>query len=360
LDRAGCHLPQAQGKNMGEQTTTSFPGQAPTPESDMLFLSRAFQLSQIIGVAASLGIADELGDHPKPIKNIAGKIGCDGRMLLRLCRALAAFGIFEVDATETLRPTARSDLLRRDRVPTVYYASLYRLTPGSWQAWASLEQSVRTGEPAFERCFGEEMFAYLRKHPTEAASFDAFMAHSPDDRHTAVVEAIEFSDAKLIVDVGGGRGAMLAAILARFPKVRGLLFDQASVISGAVEVLRPVADRCDVRSGSFFESVPKGGDLYILSDILHDWDDDGCGVILRNVRAAMVPGSRLMIVERVLLGGKADDAINYLSDIEMMVLLRGRERTPTDFETLLAPVGLHVRGIVRTTSPFSVVEAVAL
>ena len=345
---------------MSEQTTTSFSGPAPTPESDMLFLSRAFQLSQIIGVAASLGIAEELGDGPKPIKAIAEKIGCDGRMLLRLCRALAAFGIFEVDSTDRLQPTARSELLRRDRVPTVYYASLYRLTPGSWQAWASLEHSIRTGESAFERHFGEEMFAYLRNHPTEAASFDAFMAHSPDDRHAAVAEAFDFSDAKLIVDVGGGRGAMLAAILAKFPKAKGLLFDQPSVISGAAEVLQPVADRCEVRSGSFFESVPKGGDLYILSDILHDWNEERCGVILRNLRDAMEPGSQLLVVERVLLGGEADDRINYLSDIEMMVVLRGQERTPTDFKTLLAPVGFDVRRVVRTTTPFSVVEAVAL
>jgi len=328
--------------------------------TDMMLLVRAFQLSKMLHVANTLELADRVADGPRPIAELANETGTHPDMLRRLCRALAAFGIFALDSDGRLGQSARSDWLRKDASPSLHYATGFWATPGSWQAWGALEDAVRTGRPASEITFGGSHFDYLQQHPAESAAFDAFMQHSPDDRHTAVVAAYDFSGATTVVDIAGGNGALLAAILAANPACRGVLVDQPNVVASVAEAMaaRGLGNRCRVEAGDLFGPLPPGGDVYILSQIVHDWDDADCGTILRNCRAAIAEGGRLLIIERVLADDPAGTKLtDYLSDIEMMVLLPGRERSVEEFRELLAAAGFALSRVLPTRSPFSIVEA---
>lgn len=322
---------------------------------DVAFLIRAYQLSQMLSVAAALDLADRIHDHPRPVNELAAECGAHPAMLLRMIRALAAFGIFSVDAGGAAQHTARSRLLRRDAVPTLHHAARYRGMPSDWAAWANLEHTIRSGEPSFEAIFGVANFEYLNQHPEQAELFNRFMQHSPEDRQNAVVEAYDFSAARTIVDVGGGNGAFLAAVLARNPDLRGVLLDEQSALEQAPAVLGPLTARCAIEPGNFFVRIPEGRDIYVLSQILHDWNDERCLQILANCRIAMRPDSRLLVIERVLT--EDGDPANYLSDMEMMVLFPGaKERSLDEYSRIFAAAGLNPGRLIRTRSPFSIIE----
>jgi O-methyltransferase domain len=327
---------------------------------DMALLTRGYQLARMIHVAVSLGLADHLASGPLPAAGLASAAGAHPAMLLRLCRALAAFGIFAVDEQGQVSHTPRSQHLRQDAAPTLYHAARYWATPQMWDAWGHLGHTLRTGESAFESVFGVPKFEYLKRHPQEAELFDLFMQHSPSDRHTAVAAAYDFSGVGLLVDVGGGNGALLAAILRVNPDVRGLLFDQAAVVAGAGHTLAPFAGRWQTEAGSFFERVPSGGEVYLLSQVLHDWDDGQALRVLHNVRAAIPAGRRLLVIERLLEQGSAQaNPEHFLADINMMVSLHGRERTPDEYAELFAQTGFTAPRIVRTRSPFCILETLS-
>jgi hypothetical protein len=324
----------------------------------MRVLIRAFQISKMLNVAASLGLADLVDDTPRPLNAIALECGAHAEMLSRLCRALAAFGVFSVDDGGNIAHTALSRLLRRDSRPTLHHAARYWTMPSNWTAWAALEDTVRSGKPVFETVFGVPNFAYLETHPDEARLFDAFMQHSPDDRHAAVVDAYDFSAAGMLVDVGGGNGGFVKATLTKHPHLQAVLFDQKEVVAGAAATLGDCAGRCAIEAGDFFGRVPPDGDLYVLCQILHDWDDASCLKILRNCRAAMAAGTRLLVIERILdLSPGKSDPTNFLSDMDMMVLFPGaKERTLPEFTDLLRQTGFAEPKLIQTRSVFSILE----
>ncbi len=329
--------------------------------AEMALMVRSFQLSKMLQVAAALQLADRVDGAPRPVASLASECDADPVMLLRLCRALAAFGVFSVDDGEHVSHTARSAWLRQGATPTLHHAAMFWTSPYQWEPWAQLEHTVRTGECAAEAVFGMADFEYLKANPDDAKLFDLMMQHSPDDRHASVVAAYDFS-ASLVVDVGGGNGALLAAILGKHDDVRGVLFDQEAVVAGANDVLgADLSSRCRIEVGDFFETVSAGGDIYILSQVLHDWDDDRCATILANCRAAMGPRKRLLVIDRLLEQEPGrTNPMNYLADITMMVHLHGRERTPAELTDLLTEGGFGEPRIVRTTSPFSVLEAASV
>jgi O-methyltransferase domain/Dimerisation domain len=335
----------------------SIPVQASDPFPDLALLARAYQLSRMVQVAVSLGVADQLADGPQSAAALAAACGADAPMLLRLCRALAAFGLFTVDAEGLVSQNSRSAQLRRDAVPTLYHAVRYWAAPHVQAGWGNLEHAVRTGEPAFEGVFGMPKFDYLKQHPDEAELFDLFMQHSPEDRHAAVVAAYDFSGAQLVTDVGGGNGALLNAILTGNPGVSGLLFDQAAVVARASSVLAAHGGRLRAEAGSFFGGVPSGGDVYLLSRVLHDWDDAHALSILANIRAAMTAGARLLVIEQVLdpLPGRTNP-MTYLSDMSMMMNLRGRERTLSEFEGLFTGSGFGAVRVFPTSLAVCILE----
>ena len=351
-----------QGVNLGkDEESTSTEDHDDDGFGTMALMVRSFQLSKMLQVAAALQLADRVAEGPCPVTRLASECDADAGMLLRLCRALAAFGVFSVDDEEQVSQTARSAWLRQDATPTLHHAAMFWTSPYQWKAWAELEHTVRTGECAAEVVFGMPGFEYLRRNPAEAKLFDLMMQHSPDDRHAAVVAAYDFS-ASLVVDVGGGNGALLAAILGNYSDASGVLFDQEAVVAGAADVLGPtLVDRCRTEVGDFFESVTRGGDIYTLSQILHDWDDDRCATILANCRAAMGPNKRLLVIDRLLEQEPGrTNPMNFLADITMMVHLHGRERTPAELTDMLTSAGFSQPRIVRTTSPFSILEAASV
>jgi hypothetical protein len=329
----------------------------------MWVMVRGFQLSVMLREAAELRLADRIAAGPRPVANLAEETGARPQALLRLCRALAAFGVFSLDAEVRLSHTARSAWLRSDAQPSLHHAARYFTAPGNWGAWGAWGEALRGGVCPFEAVFGQPNFDFLAAQPDEAALFDTFMRHSPDDRHAAVAEALDLSGMALVVDVGGGEGGMLTALLTAHPApLRGLLYDRPQVVTGAGTVLAAagVAGRCLVEAGNFFEHVPRGGDVYLLSQVLHDWDDEACGRILNRCRTAMRTGARLVVVERVLprVGREAEaDPGEFLADTHMMAILHGRERTAEEFCALLEAARFAPQGIQPTRSPFRLVEA---
>jgi hypothetical protein len=329
--------------------------------AEMTLLVRSFQLAQMLHVAAELRLAGRLDAGPRPVAELAAECGADAPVLLRLCRALAAFGIFAVDCDGVVSQSARSACLSERAEPTLHHAAMFWPMAGNWAAWGNLEHAIRTGQPAFEATFGKPRFEYLKEHPDEAARFDRYMQHSPDDRHRAVAEAYDFSDAGLVVDVGGGNGALLAAVLAAFPQARGLLFEQPGVLAEAPPPFPEDPDRCGSLAGDFFATVPAGGDIYTLSRILHDWSDTRCLQILRNIRAAMTSGARLLVIERILEEGVLTDPSHFLTDMHMMVQFPGaRERTQAEYAALLSDSGFRLDRVLATCASAHVMEARAV
>jgi O-methyltransferase domain len=328
------------------------------PFTEVTLYLRGFQISRMLQVAAELRLADHIGGASPMIAELAAASGAKPDMLLRLCRALAAFGIFSVDEEGRVSQTPQSACLRSDAVPTLHYVARFLGTPGIWATWGNLRHTIMTGEPAFEKTFGMPNFAYLKANPAEGAIFDEFMRHSPDDRHAAVASAYDFTGTGIVVDVGGGSGGLLRAILDAHTGVRGILADQAGVVAGAALVLGHQAGRCEIAACDFFASVPESGDIYAMAQILHDWNDESCLKILANCRLAMKPGARLLVIERVLEGPSGrSQPMNYLSDMQMMALFPGaKERTLEEFSGLFRQSGFSEPKLIPTRSAFSIVE----
>jgi hypothetical protein len=314
----------------------------------------------MLRLVADLGVADRImPDGRTTLSDLAKDCGVQAQPLLRVLRALAAFDVFAVAADGSVAHTARSCLLRTDRPNSLHHAARFWTAPGSWRAWERLDVALTGGVP-HEAAWDMGRFEYLRAHPDEARIFDAMMANYPDDRHAAMAAAYDFSGARLIADIGGGNGAMLRHILARFPGPRGLVFDLEDVV-GAIPTDGLMGGRIAAGSGSFFDGVPAGADVYLLIRVLHDWQDEDCLRILRACRAAMGPETLLLIGELILdpdpMGGRPT---GYLHDMQMMAMFgSARERTQVEFRDLLAETGFSLRRTILTGSPISILEAVA-
>ena len=258
-------------------------------------------ISRAIYVAAKLRIADHLADGPRTAEELAAAAGVAPRPLYRLLRALAGVGVFAQEADGRFRLNPLAEPLREDG-PDSLWAFAVMLGEEQYRCWGDLLETVRTGEPAFERLYGRPIFDYLGEHPEQARIFDAAMSGFSGRETQAMLDAYDLSGVATLADVGGGLGTNLARILGRYPAMRGLLFDLPHVVERARPVLEAagVSGRCDVQGGDFFETVPCGADAYLLGHIIHDWDDAKAGLILDNLRRAMPTGARLLVVEYVL------------------------------------------------------------
>jgi hypothetical protein len=321
-------------------------------------LIRGFQISRMLRLVADLGVADKI---PKEggcdVSELAKACEVLPTQLLRVLRALAAFEIFHVTPNGHVTHSPRSLLLHTDTPNNMHDGARFWTAPGSWSAWGALDAALTGGVP-HRVAWNTSRFQYLREHPEEARIFDSFMAHFPDDRHNAVAASYDFSNAMLITDVGGGNGEALRRILARFPRPRGIVFDQTDVAE-AIPLTARLDGRIEVAAGSFFDRVPAGADIYLLVRVLHDWSDEDCARILRNCRAAMSSDARLLIVEQIL---EPDPTLGsptgYLVDTQMMAMFgNARERTQADFDELLAASGFTFLRLIPTGSPVSIIEA---
>jgi precorrin-6B methylase 2 len=308
-----------------------------------------------IRAVAALGVADELAAGPRTVQQLAAATAVDARSLRRALRALACKGIFTESDDGQFALTPLAELLRADHPLSLRDA--YHLMPADVAAWADIEYSLRTGLPAFDHVHGQGLWDWLRNHPHESAQFDRGMQAMTKHELRALSAAYDWRSLRLVADVGGGNGALLAGLLSHHPGLRGILFDLPHVVDGAAEVLRAagVADRCEIRAGSFLERVPEGPDAYLLKRILYGWDDRGAARVLGAVRAAMTPTSRLLVVEPVL-DVLDRSGFGAILDLVMLVIDGGHARSTAELAELFGAAGLELTGVVETVT-FPIVEA---
>jgi hypothetical protein len=315
-----------------------------------------FRATQMIHVAAKLGLADLLAAGPRPVEELAAMAGAEPQALHRLLRALASLGIFAEDPAGDFVLTPQAELLRSDVQGSLRDVALLYGEDWLWQAYGNMTHSVRTGAPAFTKTHGQPFYGYLHAHPRAAARFNAAMTGFSSHETAAILEAYDFSDVRNVVDIGGGHGALLAALLRAHPQMSGTLFDLPSVLAGAASVLGEMGERARTVAGDFFDEAPTGADLYVMKSVLHNWDDTDAQRILSTCRATMAPEARLLVVERVVPDGNAP-AEAKLFDINMLVVAGGRERTEPEYRRLFEQAGLALTRVGGTRSPLSVIVA---
>ena len=322
----------------------------------MQFIWPGLAVAQSIYTAAKLGIADHLAYGPKTADELAQATHGDPSSLKRLLRMLDTLGLFALDSRGAFRNTTTGEMLRSDHPSSVRQALLNNLSPMFWRPMGELYESVRSGQPAFDHIFGQSFFDWLSQHPVESDTFATSMNAATQAAVPLILSGWDFSPYGVIVDVGGGHGALLAGILSAYPHTRGLLYDLPSVTAGARALQTgPLAARCEVVSGNFFNSIPQRGDAYLLRSVVHDWNDEDALKILRNCRHAMRPGTTLLLVEYLLNRG----SITELLDLHMMVLTGGRERTLPDYQALLGQAGFRLTRVAYTAGP-AIIESLAV
>ena len=323
----------------------------------LLELVHGFRVSQAIYAMVSLGVADALADRLVNCHELAEQTKIHPRALYRVLRALAAAGLVREEQGEMFSLTRTGSYLRSD-VPGSRAAWVRNaMLPEMWQAWQSLPYTVRTGKPAFEHTHGKDVWRFRSDSPDNSAIFDLAMREGTLRVAADLLSHYDFAQFRHIVDVGGGDGSLLAALLAGCSGTSGTLFDQSHVVAGAHDVVRRagVESRCNIVAGSFFESVPADANAYILKFILHDWDDGNCVKILANCRRAMASDARLLIIER-LLAPPNEGLDGKLSDLNMMVNLGGQERTLVEFSSIFQSTGLELRDVYELPGQLALLE----
>ena len=331
---------------------------APPPHAQLIQMCMGHWISNILYAAAKLSLADHLAKAPMTADQLAGPTNTDASSLYRLMRTLSSLGVFSEDASHRFSLTPLGEALKTGAPGAARPTILTLAGDAIRRGWGDLLYSLQTGKSAMEKDLGINMFEWLATRPEEASQFSETMVGFHGAEPPAVAAAYDFSGCKTIVDVGGATGNLLCAVLAKNPGAKGILFDLPHVVRDAPALLksRGLADRVTIESGSFFETVPAGGDAYMLSHIIHDWSESQCLTILGHCRRAMIPDSRLQLIEMVLPEGHAPHP-GKLLDHMMLVGPGGRERTVPEYTDLLAKANLKLTRVVPTESAVSVVEA---
>jgi hypothetical protein len=320
-------------------------------------VQEAFFTQRCLSVVARLGVPDALISGPMAVDTLADKVGAKPDLLYRVLRFLASQGVFAESPGRVFALTPRAELLRSDNPNSARWHFAHDVVA---RASAEIVHSVTTGKSAFEKAFGTDLWDYLAAHPRENDWFNRHMQSQSVSLTLPLVDVYDWSRARTVVDVGGGTGRFISAVLRQNTHLCGVLVDQPHVVTGATAVLADagVADRCRVEAGSFLEPIRVKGDIYVLSRILHDWDDDSALRILKAVRAPMPLQARLLILEMLVPEDGAPHA-SKMFDIAMMVVFGGgRERTVREFASLLGTVGLQLKAVIPGSGPISIIEAV--
>jgi hypothetical protein len=339
--------------------TTDSPTTPPPPALVLQMLTGKW-VSQAISTAAQLRIPDLLVAGPQSLEDLSTASQTNARSLLGLLRALASVGVFAERGETRFENTPLSEVLRSDVPRSMRALALFLGEQPTWRAWGELPYTIRTGRSAFRQAHGELPYEYFAKHPEAASYFnEAFTSFSAQEMD-AIHKAFEFSAAETLVDVGGGQGAMLASILRKNARQKGILFDQSHVVRGAEGVVASyeVVPRCEIVGGDFFVSVPAGADGYLLKHVLFNWNDEDALKILTNVRRAVPPKGRLYVIDPVIQPGSGQTFAKFM-DLEMMVLYDGGcQRTQAEFAKLFDRAGFKLLRVVDTEAPSSIIEAV--
>jgi hypothetical protein len=319
-----------------------------------------YQVAQAVRVAADLGLADLLARGPRSSDDLASATGAHPRSLLRLLRALARLDVVTRLTRAFFDATPLTACLTTEAPDERSIRALPGGLPHEREAWEHLRYSVMTGKSAFRHLHGEGSWEYHERHPDLGENLHAGMSRGTRQWAGSVVAAYDFAGVDCVVDVGGGRGALLAAVLQAHPRTRGVLFDRPSVVRAAGPLLEAagVADRCEIVGGDFFAGVPAGGDLYLTKSILHNWEDDAARRILRKCRAVMPSAGRLVLVEPVLDPDNPEQREMLFMDLHMLVVHGAGERTADEFSALLDSAGFRLTRVIPTDMMGSVIEAV--
>jgi len=324
----------------------------------MMGLITGYWVSQAVGVVAQLGVADHLVAGPRTGDELARAVGADPPALSRVLRLLASIGVFADVVPDSYGLTPLGETLCTDAPGSVRSFAITETAPGHWLPWGRLLESVRIGQPMARAALGMELFEWYAQDPEEAGFFNAAMGNLAALAASEFVRVYDVSAVRVVADVGGAHGVLMAAVLRANPDVRGILFDLPHVIETAEEALAAegLSERCELVSGDFFAAVPAGADLHLLKQIVHDWDDERATQLLTNCHRALEPGGTLLLVEMVIPPDNAPSPAQAM-DLNMMVLLGGRERTEEEFRRLLEAAGFRLKRVIPTHSPFSVIEA---
>lgn len=330
-----------------------------TPSVALKRLVDGYQISQVLHVAAVLGIADLLKDGLRANDDLAAATETHPRTLYRLLRALASVGVLDEEADRRFGLTPLGNALRSDVPESLHGWAMYIGQPYVWQAWGDLLHSAKTGENAFQHVHGMDVWAYRASNPEENTIFNSAMTALSRRATQAILAAYDFGRFRRIVDVGGGRGALLTALLAKYPTMHGVLFDLPHVVANAEQALQGVGgtDRCEVVGGDFFTAVPDGADAYILRAILHDWEDAEATAILASCRQAIKAEGRLLVIEWAV-GSPNEGRDGKFSDLNMLVAAGGQERTQEEYRVLFAAAGFQLTDVFPTNSGHAVIEGV--
>ncbi|KUF18971.1 methyltransferase [Streptomyces silvensis] len=339
---------------------------APAPAAD---IGRIVQIAfggmaaQTLRAALRLRVVELIGDKEKDAADVAALASAQPQPMTRLLRAMTALGLLEERAPGTFAVTSTGALLDPGRPGALTSFVRMFTEPMMLRSWERLDDSVRTGDIAFDKIHGTDFFGHLKDNPELSAAFNGAMGEAVRQTASVLPHAVDFSRFSTVMDIGGGDGTLLSGVLGAHPALTGVVYDTEEGLAQAPGTLRRngLADRCSLVAGDFFRSVPEGADLHLMKSIVHDWPDERVVTILRNCRAALPSGGRVLIVEPVLpeVVDPETAGLTYLSDLNMLVNVGGRERTRAEFEDLCHRAGLTVTSVTPLAGarPFHAVEA---
>jgi ubiquinone/menaquinone biosynthesis C-methylase UbiE len=350
---------ELKAESASAQQSSASPVSAP-PEVVLTQIMLGSLAAQTIYVAAKLGIADLLADGPKSVEELATATKTHAPSLYRVLRAAASLNVFSEQENRVFALNPNAQPLLSNASNSLRDIAIFMGEEWHWQVWGKTLYSVQTGKSAWAQMHGDDVFGYFGLNPGAATIFNRAMSSLTALATGAVVEGYDFSGINTLIDIAGGHGRLLTDIVEANPNIHGVLFDLPHVIEGAREHVAKskAAERIEFFSGDFFYNVPAGADAYLMKHIIHDWDDDRAVTILQNIRKAMNPKGRVLLVESIIAEGNNQD-FGKLMDIEMLVSPGGKERTASEYAELFERAGLRLTRIVPTRSAYSVIEAVA-
>ena len=309
--------------------------------------------ARALAVATELDLAEHLKDGPLHVNQLAKYAGVSSSALFRLLRALESIGIFTQVAPYVFSNTSTSDSLRKNAPDSQWATVMHSLSDGCgpFESWNELGYVIKTGSPAVDRLYGVDFWEFLERNPRANEAMNLSMRSLSHDMTPAVTAAYNWNQFPVIADIGGGIGTQLFSILEHAPNSHGILFDQIHLGENLVS-----HDRVEVIGGNFFESVPSGADAYLLRFVMHDWADKEASLILKSVRRSIQPDGRLIVVESIIPDGPGFNFGKWL-DVQMLVCVRGRERTLAEYQKLFASAGFELERVVGTDSPLSLLVA---
>jgi hypothetical protein len=324
----------------------------------MLQIISGFWISRAVYVIGKLGIPDLLQTGPKTAAELASATETHAPSLFRILRALVSVGVLNSSDGERFAQTPLSETLVTDAPGSLRWFAISELGQEHYPAWGNVMHSVKTGEIAFDNFFGVDIWKYFQQNPEDAAVFNNSMSNITAAANEAITSLYDFSQFGTLVDVGGGHGGLITSILKQNPELKGVLFDAPEVIEGARPKIEAAGleDRLETVAGNFFQSVPAGGDAYIMKWIIHDWDDEKSNTILRNCRSQMPANGKLILVDSVVPETNEPHFSKFI-DLNMLVMTGGKERTEKEFAQLLADAGFKLLRVIPTDLPTSIIEA---